>query len=65
MLEEIGPETKKVVFHFSSAQVVEYPVFKLIDTYGKNNGKIIEIRGLDSHQCVSKHEHSTRIKKAQ
>lgn len=65
MLDKIGPETKKVVFNFSSSKVVEYPVFKLLDTYGKNNGKIIEIRGLDSHESVSNHEHSTRIKKAQ
>lgn len=65
MLEQIGPESKKVVLNFNSAKVIEYPVFHLIDTYAKNNGKIIELRGLDSHQRVSTHEHCTRIKKAQ
>ncbi len=64
LLQDIGPDKKKVIFNFASAKVVEHPVFHLIDIYAKNNGKIVELRGLDLHKSVSNHEHSTKIKKA-
>lgn len=64
MLDQIGPDKKKVVFNFASAKVVEYPVFHIIENYAKNNGKTVELHGLDSHKRVSSHAHCTRVKKA-
>ena len=63
-LEESIPTNSKIVVDFSESSMVEHSCFQVIETLVKNHDKVsIRVTGLESHDSVSDHAHSTKYRK--
>lgn len=63
-LEEHIPTHSKIVVDFSESTMVEHTCFQIIETLSRNHDQVsIRVTGLENHDSVSNHNHSTKYRK--